>query len=75
MMESGMRTEPAMMAHDRGLALARRQTDSRSALFDLAGFVFGLLFFAFLLTGLSIATRAATPDGHELSAFEFPEVE
>ena len=73
-----MRTEPAMMAHDRGLALARRQTDSRAAFFDLAGFVFGLLFFAFLLTGLSIATRAETPDGangQKLSAFDFPEVE
>ena len=73
-----MRTEPAMMVRDRGIALARGQTNARAAFFDLAGFAFGLLFFAFLLTGLSIATRAETPDcanSHGLSAFDFPEVE
>ena len=73
-----MRIEPTMMAHERGIALARRQVNGKSAFFDLAGFVFGLLFFAFLSTGLSIATRAETPDGangQKLSAFDFPEVE
>jgi hypothetical protein len=73
-----MRIEPAMMSHDRGIARATHRSDDRKTFFDIAGFVFGILFFAFLLTGLSIATRAETPVGastQKVSAFEFPEIE
>jgi hypothetical protein len=62
-------------SHRWGNVATRGQTRA-TAVFDLAGLAFGLLFFVFMLVGLNAATRAAPLDAQRLASlnpFEFPD--
>ncbi len=77
-----MRAHPALIVRHSGESLsnvrvlARPDLHGAKSFYDLAGVAFGLLFVAFLLFGLNMATRAApiNPSGvAQIDPYDFPD--